>query len=52
MYNAVDFYFAAKKKNIKPIVGVELEFVEFNLILIPKNNFGYQEVTKYFHLMH
>jgi DNA polymerase-3 subunit alpha len=48
MYNAVDFYFAAKKKNIKPIVGVELEFVEFNLILIPKNNFGYQEVTKLF----
>jgi DNA polymerase-3 subunit alpha len=48
MHNAVNFYFDALKKEIKPIIGVELEFDFYNLILIPNNNFGYRELMNIF----
>ncbi len=59
MYGVIDFYKACKKEGIKPIIGSEVYVanrsrfnkepnIDFNnhLILLAKNNIGYQNLTK------
>lgn len=59
MYGVIDFYKACKKEGIKPIIGCEVYVanrarfdkeagLDFNnhLILLAKNNIGYQNLTK------
>ena len=60
MYGAVDFYKIAKKYNIKPIIGCEVYVAPnsrfdksgraqnppFHLVLLCKNNVGYQNLCK------
>ncbi len=55
MYGAVEFYFAAQKKGIKPIIGLEVflegSFVKsssdsYNLVLLAKDYKGYQTLSR------
>lgn len=60
MYGVIDFYKACKKENIKPIIGCEVYVAPrsrfdkeagidnkyFHLILLAKNNKGYQNLSK------
>ena len=53
MYGALEFYTKAKEKNIKPILGVEFDFIteenpkkKYKLILLAKNNLGYKNLLK------
>ena len=60
MYGAIDFYKAAKKKGIKPIIGCEvyvaprtrfdkqkpLDSTYSHLVLLCENNEGYQNLIK------
>ncbi len=59
MYGVIDFYKACKKEGVKPIIGCEVYVanrarfdkeagLDFNnhLILLAKNNIGYQNLTK------
>ena len=45
MYGALEFYFACKKNNIKPIIGIEIKIQE-KIILYAKNYQGYQNLIK------
>lgn len=53
MYGSVDFYKAAKKQNIKPIIGLTAEVgglintdKQYRLVLLAKNHSGYQNLLK------
>jgi len=49
LYGAIDFYKTCTKKNIKPIVGVDLDIeidVRTRLVLIAENNEGYHNLIK------
>jgi DNA polymerase-3 subunit alpha len=60
MYGAMDFYTAAKKANVKPIIGVEAYMAPgsikdamvkggknyFHLLLLAKNEIGYRNLVK------
>ncbi|HEY4484552.1 MAG TPA: DNA polymerase III subunit alpha [Candidatus Paceibacterota bacterium] len=60
MYGAIEFYQKAKKAGIKPIIGCEMYVTEdmnsrqpssdrrdyFHLVLLAKNNLGYQNLIK------
>lgn len=55
MYGAVEFYFAAKKEGIKPIIGVELaidaKFIKdksklYSVVLLAKSYKGYQNLSR------
>ncbi|MBQ7953325.1 MAG: DNA polymerase III subunit alpha, partial [Clostridia bacterium] len=66
MYGVVDFYKEAKKQGIKPIIGCELYIAErtlyekeysydskrFHVILLAKNNVGYQNLVKLVSIAH
>ncbi|MDP4231434.1 MAG: DNA polymerase III subunit alpha, partial [Bacteroidota bacterium] len=46
MTGAVEFYVAAKKAGIKPIIGVELSNRDERIVLLAKNNDGYREICE------
>ena len=46
MYGANEFYNLCKTKNIKPIIGLQVNFSNSNLALIAKNYSGYQLLLK------
>lgn len=53
MYGAIEFYKACKANDIKPILGVELDYrseanpkKKYKLIFLAKNNIGYQSLMK------
>lgn len=46
MSGAIEFYFAAKKAEIKPILGVELKTPYERAVLLAKNNAGYREMNE------
>ncbi|MEG0330293.1 MAG: DNA polymerase III subunit alpha [Longicatena sp.] len=50
MHGALSFYHACKKENINPIIGLEIDVNEneqmFGLILLAKNDHGYQDLMK------
>ncbi|WP_069997318.1 DNA polymerase III subunit alpha [Cellulosilyticum sp. I15G10I2] len=59
MYGVVDFYKAAHKRNIKPIIGCEvylasrtrfdkepMDLSSYHLVLLAENNIGYQNLIK------
>ncbi len=66
MYGAIDFYKAAKEKGIKPIIGCEcyvaprtrhdkvhgIDNERFHLVLLCKNNKGYENLIKMVSLAH
>jgi DNA polymerase-3 subunit alpha len=66
MYGAVEFYKEAKKRNIKPIIGVEtymafesrndkrpnIDSKSYHMILLAKNQQGYQNLVKLITLAH
>ena len=41
---AVDFYYKAIEKGLKPIIGCDLSFVEGSLILLCRNNTGFKNL--------
>lgn len=50
LYGAIDFYKACTKKNIKPIIGVDMDFVvdgvEGHVILLAEHFAGYQNLMR------
>lgn len=66
MYGAIEFYQEAKKRNIKPIIGIEsyisnnemhekrsgIDDKRFHLILLAKNNTGYKNLIQLTTLAH
>ncbi len=46
MSGAIEFYFAARKAGIKPILGVELKTRRERAVLLAKNNAGYKEMCE------
>ncbi len=50
MHGTMEFYYACKKNNIKPIIGLEASVVVENeiypFILLAKNNSGYKKLVK------
>ena len=46
MFGVPEFYNACKKNNIKPIVGLELEVEDINILLYAMNNHGYKNLIK------
>jgi DNA polymerase-3 subunit alpha len=46
MSGAFEFYFAAKKAGVKPILGVELKTRYERAVLLAKNNAGYREMNE------
>lgn len=66
MYGAIEFYKKCKKAGIKPIIGVELYLApnsrhdkntkedarNFHILLLAKNNIGYQNLIKLVSLAH
>ena len=66
MYGAIDFYKAAKKAGIKPIIGCEVyvsprsrfnkdrrtDFSPFHLVLLCENETGYKNLIKMVSLSH
>ncbi|MGH1468321.1 MAG: DNA polymerase III subunit alpha [Bdellovibrionales bacterium] len=55
MFGAVEFYFAAKKEGLKPIVGLDIslsgKFIKspadsYSLVLLAQNYKGYQELSR------
>jgi len=51
MFGAMEFYKLCKKENIKPIIGMQVNFLEgdgkaYPLILLAKNIEGYQTLCK------
>lgn len=61
MYGAVEFYFAAKSEDLKPIIGLELSLTgsfskgvydHYTLVLLAKNYKGYQSLCRLSSLAH
>ena len=46
MFGTYEFYLSCIKKDIKPIVGIKLEYDENKFILLAKNNDGYRNLIK------
>ena len=50
LHGAMAFYHACRKENIHPIIGMEVDIIEneavFGLILLAKNDTGYQQLMK------
>ncbi len=46
MFSCIEFYNACKKNNIKPIIGVDFSFEEYNFIIYAKNFNGYKNLCK------
>jgi len=50
MYGVIKFYLECKKNNIKPIIGLEINYltnnVESNMVLYAENNNGYKNLLK------
>ena len=46
MSGVIEFYNECKKSGIKPIIGVDLEVSDFNLLLYAKNINGYNELIR------
>lgn len=46
MYGVMPFYFLAKKNNLKPIIGLEVDYQQINKIYVAKNNRGYHRLIK------
>ncbi|NQX83402.1 MAG: DNA polymerase III subunit alpha [Mycoplasmataceae bacterium] len=46
MYGSMEFYFKCKKNNIKPIIGLQVEYNEIETILIAKNYNGYKKLME------
>lgn len=46
MYGVMDFYKACKNNDIKPIVGLEVEYQEYKFVLYCKNYDGYKNLIK------
>ena len=46
MSGVMEFYMAAKKAGIKPILGVELKVLSNSAVLLAKNNEGYKEICE------
>lgn len=46
MSSCIEFYNECINNDIKPILGVDLEIDDFNILLYAKNNEGYTELTK------
>lgn len=46
MYGSLEFYKSCKKHNLKPILGLSINYEESNLVLIAKNNLGYKDLLK------
>ena len=46
MFGTYEFYLSCIKKDIKPIIGIKLEYDENKFILLAKNNDGYRNLIK------
>lgn len=46
MFGVMEFYKACSKYNIKPIIGIELDINDKKIILLAKDNGGYQNLIK------
>ena len=46
MYGTMEFYNKCIENNIKPIIGIEIDYNDINKILIAKNYDGYKELLK------
>jgi len=46
MFGTYEFYLECKKNNIKPIIGIKLEYDDNSFILLAKNNNGYRNLIK------
>lgn len=46
MFGVMEFYQECLKKNIKPIIGIELHIKEYVVLLYAKNNYGYKNLIK------
>ncbi len=46
MYGAMEFYKKATNKNIKPIIGLEIDYNDIQEVVIAKNNKGYKELME------
>ncbi|MDD4298389.1 MAG: DNA polymerase III subunit alpha [Bacilli bacterium] len=50
MYSTMDFYNQCQKNQIKPIIGLEIEFNSRNILLYAMNYEGYQNLTRLVYL--
>ncbi|WP_338984788.1 DNA polymerase III subunit alpha [Spiroplasma endosymbiont of Diplazon laetatorius] len=46
MYGAAEFYDKAKAKDLKPIIGLNVELSFGNVLMYAKNNNGFQQISK------
>ena len=46
LYGAMEFYQKATQNNLKPIIGIQIDYKNSNLILIAKNNIGFHKLIK------
>ena len=46
MFGVMEFYLECKKNNIKPIIGLELNYEDKEILLYAKNNDGYKNLIK------
>ncbi len=46
MYGAFEFYKKAKEKNLKPIIGLQINYKNSEIVLLAKNNDGYHQLIK------
>lgn len=46
LFGVMEFYLECKKYNIKPIIGIELNFNDNKILLYAKNNQGYKKLIK------
>jgi len=46
LYGVMDFYTKCKKNNIKPIIGLDVSFLDKHIYLYAKNYSGYQNLLK------
>lgn len=46
LYGSADFYLAAKKNNIKPVIGLTIIFDSQSAIFLAKNQIGYLQLVK------
>lgn len=45
MYGTIEFYQKCLKNNLLPIIGLQINYLNHNYVLLPKNNFGFKNIN-------
>jgi DNA polymerase-3 subunit alpha len=46
MYGAMEFYHKATARNLKPIIGLKINYINENVYLVAKNKIGYDNLVR------